>query len=262
MGVMDRFSLAGKVALVTGGAGKLGTQMVAALAEAGALTYVASRNIDKLEQLADRLRGQGLNVRAARYDQGDEASILALRDEMFRNSGKLDVLVNNALFSAELPLGHAVDAEAFDASMRANARGLFLITRAFAEPMVERGEGGSIINIASIHGMIGMDRTIYEGTDTDGDKPTYYYHKGGMINFTRYIAAYYGPKGIRCNAVSPGGYSEKGDLEHIRRFKERTFLGRRLNDTDLKGIVVFLASDASLYITGANIPVDAGYTAM
>jgi len=260
--VLEMFSLKGRVALVTGGAGQLGRQMVAALAEAGARTYAASRDLDNLRALANVCAARRLDVRAVRYDQGDESSILSLHRHIIQESGRLDVLVNNAVSRIGLFAGHRIDAATFDEDMRINVRGLFLITRAFAESMAERGEGGSIINVASIHGMVGMDRSLYEGTSTAGDKPTYYFQKGGMINFTRYIAAYYGPKGIRCNSISPGGYSEEGDQEHIARYRTRTFLGRRLNDTDLKGVVVFLASDASLYVTGVNIPVDGGYTAM
>ncbi len=112
--------------------------------------------------------------------------------------------------------------------------------------------------------MIGTDKYLYEGTSLKhGFYPDYYFHKGGMINFTRFLASYYGPKGgIRCNAISPGGYGDDNDPVHLERYRSRTLLGRRADDSDLQGAVVFLASDASLYITGANLTVDAGYTAI
>ena len=128
--------------------------------------------------------------------------------------------------------------------------------------MAETANGGSIINIGSIHGMIAPDPTIYEGTDMSGWYPDYFFHKGGMINFTRFIASYYGSKGIRCNCIAPGGFQTDYMPEaFVRQYSARTLLGRLADSTDLQGIVVFLASDASAYVTGALIPVDGGYTA-
>lgn len=260
MGILERFSLEGKVALVTGGAGLYGRQIVAALAEAGAQTYVASRNLEALEKLAADHRATGFEVTALQYDQGDEASILALRDEIMRRSGRIDALVNNAVLRP-MKKGYQDDAATFAESMCVNATGLFIITRAFGDVMA-RQRRGSIINIGSIHGMIAPDPTIYRGTEMSGWYPDYFFHKSGMINFTRFIASYYGARGVRCNCISPGGlWTEKMPAAFVRQYSERTFLGRLANDTDLMGIIVFLASDASLYISGVNIPVDGGYTA-
>ena len=260
MGVLDLFSLDGKVAVVTGGAGLYGRQIVRGVAEAGAETYIASRNLAPLEALADAHRSAGLEVTALQYDQGDEASILALRDAVLERSGRIDVLVNNSVLRP-LDRGYESDASKFAESMKVNATGLFIITRAFGDAMAERGSG-SIINIGSIQGMIAPDPTIYRGTSMSGWAPDYFFHKGGMINFTRFIASYYGSRGVRCNCLSPGGYRTPDHPDaFVRQYSDRTFLGRLANDTDLMGAVVFLASDASGYITGANVPVDAGYTA-
>lgn len=260
MGILDLFSLQGKVALVTGGAGLYGRQIVAALAEAGAETYVASRNLDACEARAAEHKGRGENVTALQYDQADEASILALRDEILARSGKIDVLVNNSV-ARPMKNGYLSDASTFAESMQVNATGLFVITRAFGYAMAER-ENGSIINMGSIQGVVGPDPTIYRGTSMSGWYPDYFFHKGGMINFTRFIASYYGAKNVRCNCVLPGGLRTESHPEaFVRQYSDRTFLGRLASDTDLKGIIVFLASDASAYITGANIPVDGGYTA-
>jgi len=260
MGILERFSLGGKVALVTGGAGLYGRQIVAALAEAEAQTYVASRNLEALEKLAADHRATGLEVTVLQYDQAQEASILALRDEIMGRSGRVDVLVNNAVMRP-MKKGYGDDASTFADSMCVNATGLFIITRAFGDVMAQQG-GGSIINIGSIHGMIAPDPTIYRGTQMSGWYPDYFFHKAGMINFTRFIASYYGASGVRCNCVSPGGLrTQKMPEAFVRQYSERTFLGRLANDTDLMGIIVFLACDASAYITGANIPVDGGYTA-
>ena len=172
----------------------------------------------------------------------------------------MDVLVNNAVLR---PMkGAYQDAAAnFDLSMRVNATGLFIITRAFGDAMAERG-GGTIVNIGSMQGMIGPEPANYVGTHMSGWYPDYFFHKGGMINFTRFIASYYGAKNVRCNCLSPGGFQTSDHPEQfVRQYNERTCLGRMANASDLMGSVVFLASDASRYITGANIPVDGGYTA-
>ncbi|HAH86238.1 MAG: SDR family oxidoreductase [Armatimonadota bacterium] len=259
MHVLETFALNGRTALVTGGAGLYGRQIVESLAEAGAQVFVASRSIGLLEEVAGQMRADGLNVCALCFDQGDESSVLALRDEIIKRAGKLDILVNNAVLR---PMkGFDDDASAFAESMNVNATGLFVITRAMGDVMAQSG-GGSIINIGSIQGMAGPDPTIYRGTNMSGWVPDYFFHKGGMINFTRFVASYYGSRGIRCNCVSPGGFLTEGMPQaFVQQYSDRTFLGRLAGPADLKGIITFLASDASLYITAANIPVDGGYTA-
>jgi len=259
MHISDMFTLSGKVALITGGAGLFGRQIVEACAEAGASTWIASRHIDALEPVAEQHRALGHDVRAARVDQSDESSIAALRERIAGESGRLDVLVNNAV--ARPMKGYNDDAAHFDESMQVNATGLFMITRAMGDFMAETG-GGSIVNIGSIMGMIGPEPDNYTGTDMSGWYPDYFFHKGGMINFTRFIASYYGEKGIRCNCVSPGGlFQETMPRTFVENYSRRTVLGRLADESDLKGVIVFLAGDGSRYITGVNIPVDGGYTA-
>jgi NAD(P)-dependent dehydrogenase (short-subunit alcohol dehydrogenase family) len=260
MSVMENFSLKGRVAVVTGGAGMYGRQIVSALAEAGATTFMASRNISALEAFAGECCEKGLSVDALRFDQGDEASILRLRDAVTERTGQIDVLVNNAVMRP-MKDGYEDTAASFDESMHVNATGLFVVTRALGDAMVEGGQGGSIINIGSIQGMVGPDPTIYEGTDMHGWYPDYFFHKGGMLNFTRFAASYYGAHGIRCNCLAPGGFqTDKMPEAFVRQYSARTMLGRLANNTDLKGAIVFLASDASRYITATCLPVDGGYT--
>lgn len=260
MSILDLFSLKNKVAVVTGGAGLYGRQIVAALAEAGAQTYMASRNVAALEPLAQEHRVAGRDVTALPLDQGDEESILALRAEVLRRSGRVDILVNNAVLRP-MKQGYRDDASTFAESMKVNATGLFVITRAFGDAMAEKINGGSIINIGSIQGMVGPDPTIYRGTEMSGWYPDYFFHKGGIINFTRFIGSYYGDKNIRCNCISAGGFFSGQPEPFVTQYSDRTFLGRMAGENDLMGIIVFLASDASAYITGSNIAVDGGYTA-
>lgn len=260
MNILDQFSLRGRVALVTGGAGLFGRQITRALAEAGAVTYVASRGVEALECMAAELKQEGLTIQARPVDQAEESSVLALRDKILAERGTVDVLVNNAV-ARPMKLGYEDGLEAFAESMRVNATGLFAITRAFGDVMAER-RSGSIINIGSIQGMVGPDPTIYEGTPMHGWYPDYFFHKGGMINFTRFVASYYGAKQVRCNCISPGGFqTENHPSRFVAQYSARTFLGRMADDTDLQGAVVFLASGASRYVTGVNLAVDGGYTA-
>lgn len=258
MSILDTFRLTGKVALITGGGGLYGRQIARAFAEAGARTYIASRHREALESVASDLRSQGHDVRALTLDQSDETAIAAARDAISRESGRLDVLVNNAV-ARPVKNGYFDEAAALDESMRVNGTGLILVTRAMGEILKD---GGAIINIGSIMGLVGVEPLNYLGTDMHGWYPDYFFHKGGMANLTRFLSSYYGRRGIRVNCIHPGGLQSPSHPEaFVRQYSERTCLGRLANDTDLMGIVVFLASDASAYITGTNIPVDGGYTA-
>jgi NAD(P)-dependent dehydrogenase (short-subunit alcohol dehydrogenase family) len=258
MNVLERFGLNGKTALVTGGAGLFGRQITEALAQAGARTYVASRQTEQNERLAGQCRAIGLDVTAAVLDQSDEASVDRLRDHLLKDAGRVDILVNNAVLR---PMADwSSPAADFAKSMSVNATGLFLMTRAFGEHMAERG-GGNIINIGSIQGSIGPDFSLYEGLGWE-TPPDYFFHKGGLLNFSRFAAAKLGPRNVRVNVISPGGFFADQDPRFVERYEARTMLGRMANATDLQGAVVFLASDASAYITGANLFVDGGYTAM
>ena len=256
--MMDMFNLQNRVALVTGGAGLFGRQIVEALAQAGATTWMASRNTEALQTQADQFVMQGLDVHIASLDQADESSVLALRDRLITEAGGVDILVNNAVLR---PMSNWSDpVETFAKSMAVNATGLFLMTRTFGEHMAERGRG-SIINIGSIQGRVGPDLTLYEGLGLEAI-PDYFVHKGGLVQLTRFAAAKFGASGVRVNAIEPGGFMNEQPPEFIERYSRRTFLGRLANDSDLKGSIIFFASDASAYITGTCLAVDGGYTAM
>lgn len=256
---MNMFSLRGKVAVVTGGAGKYGRQIVKALAEAGASTWLTTSREDQLETLERQFGETGHRVRAAYMDLGSEASVIAAKERIVGEEGTVDVLINNAV-ARPMKRGWEEDAQRFEASMKVNVTGLFVVTRAFGDIMAAQGSG-SIVNIGSMYGMVGPDVTMYEGLGTRVN-PDYFFHKAGMVNFTRFVASEYGTAGVRCNCVSPGGYwtAETSDI-FVERYNKRTLLGRMAGDTDLMGVIVFLASEASAYVTGVNIPVDGGYTA-
>jgi NAD(P)-dependent dehydrogenase (short-subunit alcohol dehydrogenase family) len=257
MDVRRMFDLTGHVALVTGGTGLYGRSISEALAEAGAHVVVASRNQARCEDWAAKLRDRGLQASAENYEQADEQLILLLRDRVLKRWKTVDVLVNNSVARPMRAYGDRL--ETWKQSMEVNATGLFAISRAFLDLMMERGKG-SVINISSIQGVVAPDFNNYAGTDLT-TPPDYHFHKHGLIGLTKYLAAVAGPSGVRVNAISPGGYDPKGAKEpFLSQYCRRVFLGRMAEHDDLKGVVVFLASEASRYITGQNIIVDGGYT--
>lgn len=224
------FSLNGKTALITGGAGMYGKQIVRAIAGAGARTWIASRNLEELEKVAVSLREEGLDVRALRMDQGDEQSVMEAKTTLEEQCGGLDILINNAV-ARTLKDGYFSETAAIDESLHVNGTGLIVVTRAFGEIMTD---GGSIINIGSIMGLVGLEPMNYCGTDMDGWYPDYFFHKGGMANLTRFLASYYGQRGIRVNCLHPGGLRSESQPEaFVKNYCERTCLGRLANDQDM-----------------------------
>jgi NAD(P)-dependent dehydrogenase (short-subunit alcohol dehydrogenase family) len=254
--VQELFDLRGRVAVVTGGSGLYGRQIAEALAEAGARTIMASRNLDKLRAQADFFRKAGLEIDVLQYDQSSEASIQQLLKQALDLAGKVDILVNNSVLRTMKDWGDP--ASNFTQSMEVNGTGLFVMTRVFGDYMATQSHG-SIINVGSIQGVVGPDFTLYEGLNW-GAPPDYFFHKGGLLQLTRYAAAVLGPRGVRVNAITPGGFFNNQDESFVKRYNARTFLGRMANESDIKGVIVFLASDASAYVTGANVAVDGGYT--
>jgi NAD(P)-dependent dehydrogenase (short-subunit alcohol dehydrogenase family) len=176
--VLDTFRLEGQTAVVTGGAGLFGRQIVEALAEAGAHVVAASRNVEQNEAMAVPLRQRGFDVCVCCLDQSSEASILTLRDSVIQNFGGADVLVNNAV--ARSMKSWSGSADSFKQSINVNATGLFLITRAFGEYMAEYSRG-SIINVGSIQGLVGPNFTLYQDLGW-AVPPDYFFHKGALIN--------------------------------------------------------------------------------
>jgi len=261
MRVLNSFSLKGKVALLTGGAGQYGRQIEEALYEAGAELYLASRNLAALEEVAESLRHDGGNVSALQLDLSSEASMDEVVAKIVARSGRLDILVNNAV-TRSATNGWNQPLAKFDESLHVNASAMFYLTRLAAEEM-KKQQSGSIINIGSYMGLLGPNPTNYGGTDMmTNPSPIYFFEKGGMVNFTRWAASILGEYQIRVNCINPGGFQTPSqNPEFVKNYSRNTMLGRLANSTDLKGIIVFLASDASAYITGANIPVDGGYSA-
>lgn len=252
------FRLGGRVALVTGGAGTIGRSLCAGLAEAGATVICAGRNLDACKAVAAGICDRGLDASAMSFDLADPESIAALIARADRLKGGVDILVNNAISQfpgnvETLPLAD------WEAAMAVDGTGFFRITQLCLAGMAQRGHG-NIITIASILGVVAAESDLYaEGLD--GFRPSYFYSKAGVIGFTRFIATAYASRGIRANCVSPGGVETDPPRPDGGKFRDRVPMKRLARPDEMKGAVVYLASDASSYVTGHNLIVDGGYTA-
>lgn len=267
---MDLFSLKNKTAIVTGACGLIGTRHCEALAEAGANVVLCDTNEQACIEKAATLGGKHLGLKA---DVTSTASLEAARDKALAAFGHIDVLVNNAaindmfenpaLAGTQSMFEH-YPVEMFEQSLKVNVTGVFLCSQVFGTPMAKQGSG-SIINIASTYGMVGPDQSIYldqEGKRSFYKSPSYPTTKGAVLNFTRYLAAYWGHKGVRVNTLSPGGVENGQEAYFVDNYAKKTLLGRMAMPNDYKGALVFLASEASAYMTGANLVVDGGWTAI
>ncbi len=234
--------------------------MIDALVAAGATVVIASRNRDSLKDIVAAHAATGHTVHPEEVDQHSEPSLHALRDRILAQHGRIDGVVYN---SASRPMkSFADDLAAWRQSMDDNATGFIATIRAFGDVMAKQGSG-SIVNISSMYGVVGMNPWLYEGTSM-GAPPDYFFHKGGMINVSRYLAAYYGKSNVRVNVVSPGGIYNPAKPQapaFLEKYEKMTMLGRMAEARELGGPVVFLLSDAGRYVTGANLLVDGGYTA-
>jgi len=298
-GTMADFSLAGRVAVVTGAAGLLGRRHCRALAAAGARVVATDLDAAACAAMARELEGEAVGWAA---DITSPESVAALRDAVLERCGRIDVLVNNAAINEKVedlppagaegdagvagvdgaagvagadgaaagaaPAGEVLRFENFplalwEASLKVNVTGTFLCCQLLGGEMARRG-GGSIVNLASTYAVVAPDQALYrqpDGTQTFWKSAAYPTTKGAVLALTRFLAAYWGRAGVRVNALSPGGVENGQDPGFVARYAARTPLGRMADPSDYEGALVFLASDASRYMTGANLIVDGGWTA-
>ncbi len=264
------FSLKGKTAIVTGACGLIGKKHCEALSKAGANIVVADMNEDACQKVSSSLTGDHL---AVAFDVTNEASVKDACAKILAKYGTIDILVNNAAINdmfenpalaAEQSKFENYPVDMFRKSLEVNVTGIFLCSQVFGKVMADQGKG-SIINVASTYGMVGPDQSIYinpEGQQAFYKSAAYPATKGAIINFTRFLAAYWGHQGVRVNTLSPGGVENGQDEWFIKNYSAKTVLGRMARPDDYMGAVVFLASDESAYMTGANLVVDGGWTAI
>lgn len=259
--VYDLFDLHGRVAIVTGAAGWLGAAMARALAEAGARVIVTSQEKTRAETFAASLPGDG--HLGLEFHLEDTDAIPALVADIVSKTSRIDILVNNAYGGASAPTIDSATAEDFDRAFHIGVTSYFLLAREVVFHLRQRQAPGSIINIASMYGVVASYPDAYIGLDINSP-PNYHALKGGLVHLTRHLAAYWAQDGVRVNAISPGPFPSprvKGAMpEFIQRLEAKTPLSRMGLPHELKGVVLLLASDAGSYITGQNILVDGGWT--
>jgi NAD(P)-dependent dehydrogenase (short-subunit alcohol dehydrogenase family) len=259
--VHDMLSLQGKVAIVTGAAGWLGSAMSRALAEAGATLVVTSRHEDQARAFAASLPGEG--HLGLGFEQAETDTIPAFVAEVVDRLGRIDVLVNNA-YGGTAPTIDTATAEDFDNAFHTGVTAYFLLAREVVSHLRDRHAPGSIINIASMYGVVASYPDAYTDLPINSP-PNYHALKGGVVHLTRHLAAYWAAHNIRVNAISPGPFPKPAVQDRLPEFIDRLSakvpLGRMGRPEELKGLVVLLASDAGSYITGQNILVDGGWTA-
>ena len=269
----DPFRLDGEVAIVTGGNGRLGSQYASALSAAGAAVAV----LDRVEQPHPRVRdlmARGAAVSTHVVDTTDRTAVDAAVDRIARRFGAPTILVNNAGLGSS-PADEALETAAFerypesawDAMMESHLKSALIASQSFiARFKADKAAAGSVINISSTYGLVSPDQSIYDYRRRGGAefyKPVgYSVAKSGMLNFTRWLAEYGAPFGMRANTLVPGGVREAGHApEFVAEYEKRTPLGRMANEDDYNGAIVFLASRASAYMTGATLVIDGGWTA-
>lgn len=279
MAIADLFDLNDQVIVITGGAGLLGTEFCQVVASAGAYVVVADVDAQAAAALADSLNtrfpASETSTRAPRAtgigtDVSKAESVQSMVAATLRTFGRLDVLVNSAALDPKFDPQHSgahtnafehYPLEAWNRALEVNLTGTFLCCQAAVAPMLSQGSG-VIVNVSSIYGLVGPDQRIYQQNDQPPQyKPAYYsVTKAGVLGLTRYLAAYYAGKNIRVNALTPGGVYNQHDQAFVQAYSARTVLGRMAEKDELNGALLFLASQASAYMTGANLVVDGGWT--
>jgi 2-deoxy-D-gluconate 3-dehydrogenase len=271
----ERFELTGRIAVITGGAGLLGTEFCRTLAEAGAAVAVVDLDGEAALGVARSLNDDGHRAIAIATDITRPEAVSSLIRQVLTDFGRLDILVNSAALDPKfdpVALANGISAGRFEdypldqwnSALAVNLTGMFLVTQAAVQPMLEQGRKGNIINICSTYGLNGPDQRIYRKADGSQTalKPIYYsVTKAGVLGFTRYLAAYYAGTEIRVNALTPGGVYNSHDETFVQNYSAKTILGRMARKEEMNGALLFLASDASSYVTGANLVVDGGWTA-
>lgn len=269
--VQKLFDLTDQVAIVTGGAGFLGQQFSEALSEAGAKVVVADIDQAAAVAYAETLEKKTGPALGLKLDVTDPSSVQTLMDQTLEKYGQLDIVVNSAALdpkfdnqnqSQNVTSFEEFPLQSWKEGLDVNLTGMFLTCQYAAREMKKNGKG-SLINICSTYGISGPDQRLYESLgEPRRYKPVYYsVSKAGVLGLTKYIATYFEGTEIRCNALTPGGVERDHDQAFKDAYASRTVLGRMAYPHEMKGAVVFLASEASSYMTGTNLVVDGGWTA-
>ena len=259
------FDLTGRTAIVTGGGGLLAAEHAIALSSQGAAVILADFNEEKCNAAAVALQQQGVNVVAKYCNVTLKESWQQLADEVVKDYGSIDILINNAGFtnqskSANFDAGFEdFPLEDWNAIMTVNLTGTFLGCQVAGKQMLKQGKG-SIVNLASLYGVVSPNHNIYPGTGIS-QPVAYSVSKHGVVGLTKYVATLWASKGVRVNAITPGGIFNGHKGLFLERFQQLNPIGRMSDKTELRGAVIYLASDASSHVVGHNLIVDGGWTA-
>jgi NAD(P)-dependent dehydrogenase (short-subunit alcohol dehydrogenase family) len=260
--IHELLALDGRTAVVTGGAGFLGTAMSRTFAELGANLVIASRDVAKCRERCAEIAasaGRPVETLAVQLDLLDRDSVKALIPAVEARFGGIDILVNNA-WSGKKNSWESITDEDWEYDIDMSLNSVFRIVKASFETL--RARRGVILNVASMYGHIAPDHRIYDGKEF-ANPPSYGAAKAGVIQFTRYLASFLSPYGIRVNSLSPGAYPHAPTRQHeafMAHLRGKNMLNRLGEPEDLKGAVALLCSDAGSYITGQNLCVDGGWT--
>jgi NAD(P)-dependent dehydrogenase (short-subunit alcohol dehydrogenase family) len=267
----DLFDLSGKSAVVTGGGGILGQHFCAGLVEFGAQVAVLDKDGSAAQRVVDEIDGAGSGrAFAIACDVSDAKSVADTVEKMASDVGRIDILLNNAATKTDDPAFFFAAFEDYEPDvwreiMGVNIDAMFLMAQAVGRLMKKDGLGGSIIQTSSIYGIAGPDQRIYEGSNYLGmeiNTPAVYStSKAAVIGLTRHLATYWGSDGIRVNSITPGGVESGQNDVFSKRYSERVPLRRMAQAHEMVGAILYLASDASSYVTGQNIVVDGGLSA-
>jgi NAD(P)-dependent dehydrogenase (short-subunit alcohol dehydrogenase family) len=269
MSYRDLFDIAGRRILVTGATGILGRHYCNGFAELGAHLCLVDLDANACETLARELADKhGIKAIGLGVNIADRAQVVRLAQDAEDKLGPIDILLNNAASKGKsleaffAPVEEYSD-ETWREIMQVNLDGVFYVAQQIGARMAERGHG-SIIQVASIYGVVGPDQRIYEGSEYMGrpinTPPVYSASKAGVIGLTRYLATYWAGKGVRVNTLTPGGVESGQNERFQRQYASRAPLGRMAHEREMVGAAIFLASDASQYITGHNLIVDGGWS--
>lgn len=257
----EKFSLKDKIAVVTGGAGLIGKSVAIGLAQAGAKVYVADINEKAGIEIEKQNKKSDLKLKWIELDITDVSSISSCINKVVKDDKRIDIWINCAYprTSDWSDKFEDIKYESWKKNVDMHMNGYFLCCQKIAKQM-KKQKKGSIINFSSIYGVVGPDFSIYEETNTT--MPAVYSAiKGGIITFTKYLSTYYAKHGIRVNAVCPGGIYDNQPQAFVKKYEEKTPLRRMGKPEEIAGSVIFLASDASSYITGHILMIDGGWTA-
>lgn len=257
MHIQELFDLKGRVAIVTGAVGQLGTQMAIALSEAGANVVIADLNLSDCQRKARAISKNVSQCIGLELDVTKKKSIRKMTALVLKKFGKIDILINNAGIAVFTPFKERKLSE-FEKVLKVNINGMFLCSQIISGQMIKQNRG-NIINIGSIYGIVSPDPRIYANSGRNSSE-VYGISKAGVISLTRYLAVHLAKYNIRVNCISPGGIFNNQSPKFVKNYCQHTPLARMGKDTDLKGAVVYLASEASAYVTGHNLVVDGGWT--